>query len=370
MKIIQVVPSLPPLLSGIGDYALLLAKSLYEFYKIETVFIVVCSSWQDHEDKLGFLAYQCQARDSIYLFNLLSKTIHSHIHSSLDVQVPVLVHYSGYGFAKRGYPFWLVKSFQQLKNRYSNTFLLTFFHEIHVYRKIPPWTSGFWLSYPQKFAVEQLAKLSDESLTSKVEYRNRIYHLVGNSKRINCLPVFSTVGEPVNVKPLGMRNKAMVVFGSPTLRRKAYRQSFNALVRACKLLKVEYIIDIGTSLGFEIENLNGLPVRQMGVQSPQSISKILSDAFAGFLDYYQGYLAKSTIFAAYCSHGLLTVSPSQNDSLEDGIKSGENYLVLNELSIHPQQRELDLIANSGYRRYKKHNLATQTSVFSSLIQKN
>ena len=49
MQFIQIVPSLPPAISGVGDYAYLLAKQMRETKGIQTIFIVCDPTWKNAE---------------------------------------------------------------------------------------------------------------------------------------------------------------------------------------------------------------------------------------------------------------------------------------------------------------------------------
>jgi hypothetical protein len=47
LKIITIVPRLPPLVDGVGDYAFQLAQALRTHHQIETQFIVCDPDWED-----------------------------------------------------------------------------------------------------------------------------------------------------------------------------------------------------------------------------------------------------------------------------------------------------------------------------------
>jgi hypothetical protein len=51
----------------------------------------------------------------------------------------------------------------------------------------------------------------------------------------------------------------------------------------------------------------GVPVRASGVLPAVEVSDLLLGSVAGFLAYPPAFLPKSTIFAAYCAHGVLPV---------------------------------------------------------------
>src|SRR5262245_27172908 len=54
MEIIQIVPSFPPAVSGVGDYALLLANELRKAHNLHTRFIVGDSDWAGSPEADGF----------------------------------------------------------------------------------------------------------------------------------------------------------------------------------------------------------------------------------------------------------------------------------------------------------------------------
>ena len=88
----------------------------------------------------------------------------------------------------------------------------------------------------------------------------------------------------------------------------------------------------------------------------------MSSAIAGFLNYNPDFLAKSTIFAAYCAHGLLPISAKASSSVIDGIESGKHYWVLNEDKLK-DVKMLEAIANNAISWYRNHDLVNQSTVF-------
>src|SRR5438876_10815684 len=107
MEIIQIVPYSPPTLSGVGDYAFLLAQELRRAHDIKTRFIV---AEQDRENSIekaengnrkvereldGFPVHRLQQRSANELLCVLS---------AAGMTPTVLLHYVGYGYEKRGCP--------------------------------------------------------------------------------------------------------------------------------------------------------------------------------------------------------------------------------------------------------------------------
>jgi hypothetical protein len=350
--IIQIVPQLPPAINGVGDYAVNLACQLRKDWGIETKFIVGNPTWEGASTIEGFAVQK--------VFDYSSKTLSILLLNQSSLQIPVLLHYVGYGYAKRGCPVWLIEGLKSWKANNDNFHFVTMFHEIYASSK-KPWESSFWLSPLQKNLAVQIAKLSDRCLTSKQLYAEILYNLSGGKHtQIPTLPVFSNIGEPEQIPPLANRHRRMIVFGSARNRRRVYQESLTELIYACKLLEIEEIWDIGSSTGLKLSIINGLPVVEMGKQPAPEISNIMLNSLAGFFNYHPDFLGKSTIFAAYCAHGLLPVSAKGSKLPVDGIESGKHYWIPDSLN---NLDEVQAIAQNAHQWYQPHSLSLQAKTF-------
>ena len=350
--IVQVVPRLPPAIDGLGDYALSLAVQMRQDFGIETHFIVGDQKWVGGENIKGFHISKVSKQSAHTLFSLL----HEHF-----LHTPVLLHYVNYGYATRGCPIWLVQGLQRWRNTIVQPSLMTMFHEVYAYG-FPPWTSSFWLSPLQKQLASRLSKLSAHCFTSRKDYASLLYKLSqGKHSQISTLPVFSTVGEPKEILPLVKRSKKIVIFGGCAMRKNVYQNSLIELLCACQLLEIEEIIDIGPPIGLNLSTISRIPIIEMGRTSASKVSKILQHSLAGFFDYIPGYLAKSTIFAAYCSHGMLPISACYNPSELDGIKAGKQYWMPEKSTV--ELTKLQDIATCAYAWYQEHQLSVQARLF-------
>ncbi|MFB2773254.1 glycosyltransferase family 1 protein [Pelatocladus sp. BLCC-F211] len=367
LKIIQIVPQLPPFINGLGDYALNLARQLRKDYEIETTFIVGDRNWQGDTAIEDFSIQKVDTDSAEALLSLLSSDSNQSISAST---VPILLHYVGYGYAKKGCPVWLVQGLERWKAKHPNSQLVTMFHE--VYASGSPWTSAFWLSPLQQNLAGRLLKLSDRSLTSKVSYAETLYKLARvKQNSITSVPVFSNIGEPEYLLPLAKRTRRLVVFGHRNSRTQVYQQCHKALEQICQSLKIIEICDIGVSTGLGLSEINGIPIVEKGVVEATQVSKILLDSIAGFLNVPPPtYLAKSTIFAAYCAHKLIPCMVSSSTVPIDGLQGGKHYW-----STGDQSRQLYLdvgqeIADNAYTWYQTHNLSAQAKVFANCLLAN
>jgi hypothetical protein len=349
--LISIVPRLPPAIDGVGDYALNLARQMRKDFDIQTHFMVGNPTWSGAAEVEGFQVSQISDSSANTLLSKLSS----------DRLSQVLLHYVGYGYAKRGCPIWLVDGLQYWKSLNPQRSLVTMFHEISA--SGPPWTSAFWLSSLQRQLAARLAVMSDRCITSKQLYADIITQISkGKHHQVPFLPVFSNVGEPEQVLPLAERQKQLVIFGGVANRIRVYQESQSLLDQVCQILSIQEILDLGTPTGQTPKSIGVVPILELGQQPAEKISEIMSSAIAGFLNYNSDFLGKSTIFAAYCAHGLMPINAKGNNSITDEIKSGEHYWVPIEIELK-DVKMMQAIADNAHSWYSSHRLSTQSKTF-------
>lgn len=278
----------------------------------------------------------------------------------------VLLHYANYGYQERGCPVWLVEGIRRWAALGDGRRVATFFHEVNAFG--PPWRSSFWLSPLQRRLAAALAGMSAGLATSLELYREVLARWVPR-RRIEVLPVFSAVGEPAEVPPLASRQRRLVILGGPGTRRRAFREPAD-LAAACRALGVEEVLDIGPLPGEAPDlppaEIAGLPVRRCGVLPADEVSRLLLGARAGYLAYPPGFLPKSTVFAAYCAHGVVPVCAWPHPHGGGPPRAGEHYLTPRPAS---PLSEADLAALAARARawYGEHSLARQAPTLADLI---
>jgi hypothetical protein len=357
-----IVTSLPPAIDGVGDYALNLARQLRQDFGIETHFVVGEPTWEGAREIEGFPISVLPVRsNAAALSSLLNER---------PSPATVLLHYVGYGYARRGCPLWLVEGLRQWRTTGVSRFLVTMFHEIYACG--PPWSSSFWLSPLQRNLAFRLAQLSDGCLTSGQGYAKILQELSqGKQTEILTLPVFSTIGEPEQVPTLAERHRRLVVFGGRSQRLLVYQKSSSELSESCQRLGIEELWDIGPPTGLTLSTLKGVPVVEMGRQPAPQVREILLNSLAGFFNYNPDELAKSTIFAAYCAHGLLPVSPRSISLPIDGIIAGKHYWTTVDKTHNLNLPEgLQAIADNARAWYQTHNLSVQAKIFAAQLANN
>ncbi len=290
--VLQIVPYLPPSNSGVGDYALILARGLREKYDLETTFAV---------------AHPNAGQSDLEGFPVVSFTSHASgtLRATLTGCNRVLLHYVGYGYQKRGCPWWLMRGLSNWKKQASDPCLVTMFHEL--YASGPPWRSSFWMHPVQKYLCASLAGLSD-SCASNIPLGQQRLRLFHQKSDIMLLPVFSNVGEPEELTPWGERGASLALFGGEGNRRTAVTTDRTDLEAACRALNIRRILDIGPGI-LEDPAIDGVSWQPQGALPPREVSICLQESLAGFVSYPRALVGKSGIVAAYQSHGLPVILP-------------------------------------------------------------
>ena len=359
--IITIVPRLPPIIDGVGDYASLLANSLKINFGISTQFIACDPLKPVDTSNEEWSPIQLPDRTTRSLLHILEQ------YGELDT---ILLHYVGYGYAKRGCPLWLLDALKKWRSAKSNRRLIIVFHELYATSNLP-WNSQFWTSPIQQQIAKDLVDLADSVMTSNQLFGNLIQGLSNkHNGKIAILPVFSTIGECSAPLPLTKRQPWLVTFGNSSFRKSIYANSLEQLTTVCQQLDIKEIYDIGHNSSEIVRSIPAVKVNAMGVLPATEIAQIFSNARVGFINYPIPYVGKSTIFAAYCSYQLLSVFDNRNLANNlDGVKLDRHYW-----SVQNPDDLIDLdlaqsIANNAYQWYDLHNLDRVTIHFANLLSK-
>ncbi|WP_427311766.1 hypothetical protein [Cupriavidus sp. H39] len=271
----------------------------------------------------------------------------------------VILHYCGYGYARRGAPLWLLRRLREARPRMRR--LGIYFHEL--YADGAPWRSAFWLSPVQRYIAAELAALADFWVTNR-EGSARWLDTHAPARPHRVLPVFSNLGE--SGAQLRDRQAAVVLLGGPALRAQTYQEAGDALFdwvnRAGFTLH-----DVGPPLGDA-----GLAARVAhqgavvhGRVEAAEAARLLSASTYGVLAYPVDYAAKSGVFAAYCAHAVCPVLLSRHGGVHDGITPG-HYLP----SIPAMTTDLDAawrIGRAAHAWYAPHALRHHEAGFRELL---
>lgn len=281
--------------------------------------------------------------------------------------VTLLLHFSGYGFHRRGLCHWLLREVEQARAALGRELrVVTMFHEL--FASGPPWGSAFWLSSLQGAIAARLARLSDVAWTNTTNHARWLRREVQPGTPVVVRPVFSTVGEPAQVWAHARRLSRAVVFGAESTRRRAVGQLLRS-PRRLEQLGIGEIVEVGAGASVVQE----LPCRHLfvGRLDRPALEEILQCSAYGLLDYPSIHLGKSTVFAAYATHGCVALNTANSQVSADGLVRQRDYLAVGlELPIgmdwraHPDAR--DAIATNAWRWYQDHTLPRQADEFAEL----
>lgn len=300
IQLIHITPELPPTIGGIADYTAILSRRLAEVSGGAVEPALLQAGWReekaiDTEFPARDLGGQCSA-------GALAGAI-TDLVSTTKYKSVLLLEYSGYGYAKRGAPVWLLKGLQNVCGD-GKIPLVTMFHELYATGR--PWSSSFWLSPQQRYVAARLARLSSAVITNRQQSADWLKKYMSGDKPLHVQPVFSNVGEPETIPPFEEREPIAVIFGGKKMKQRLYTRKEPALEAFFKREGIERNIDIGSSVA-SITTFGNLPVQKKGFLRAEEISENLKIAKLGLLDYPAEYLTKSGIWAAYAAHGVPTL---------------------------------------------------------------
>lgn len=309
----------------------------------------------DYGDRI---AHELRAMRPVDVFAINKDCVH--VLQSSDVgNKTVFLQYSGYGYATRGAPKWLLEEICNLRSKGNSIGI--FFHEL--YAAGPPWRSQFWLSSFQKSIAFELASISDWWITNRQGSANLLNRFSGNKPHA-ILPVFSNVGEAN--EPYLTRLPKMIVFGSSELRESTYKRAGKKLFAWAKRNFIT-IHDIGSPITNKkiAEELLVAKVIIHGRMGCGEIETHFKDAAFGLVAYPTTHVAKSGVFAAYCAFGVCPILLSTTKSDCDKLISGINYL--SDIPFLLDFHAANKVGMAAWSWYKNHNLSKHVGVINSLI---
>jgi hypothetical protein len=281
MTLLHILPRQPDAIDGIGNYAATLGLELRSRYGVESVFI-------SSDSAAGSLSKAAQD-------------------SGAD---QVLVHYSGYGFHRRGIPWWLVKELKTIQAR-SCPSIAVFFHEI--WASGPPWRSAFYLQPLQQRIARQLYGLAEICFTSTPKMRR----LLEREKQLILAPIPSPfspgalLSHRANSGPL-----SFVIFGQEHTRQRSVRAHGPLLQRIAESSLLEGLVLVGKGAGPESCDFHAASefVPAASIKTPSNvagnrIAMVIAEADLALSFYPSNLVTKSTTIMAAFACGTPVLLP-------------------------------------------------------------
>lgn len=350
-KLLQIVPRLPPYSDGVGDYARLLAKQLSQSYQQETEFVAFRPGSKTPSQTDGFYTHRLFTHTADSFLALIPQDING-----------IILHYSNYPYleGKLDAPFWLTDALETLA-RQRTVPLVVMFHELPTLK----WKNFRALNPLQSLVSRRLAGIADAVITDSHHFKAHLEKWTNTS--VTCIPDFSTIGEPQpnQIQPLHKRKPQLVVFGGSD-RKRAYRD-LASLIQTCKALGIQEICDIGTPQHLDPNSFEPIVFKEMGFQPAKTVRQILLDSMAGLIDYsrFPGDLGKSSVFAAFCAHGLMPICTQYNPSEPDGAFMDKQYAIAGEHLSTWTAQQCQNVADQARAWYCQHSLDVNAKLFAS-----
>jgi len=356
--LIQVVARRTAEPDGVTNYALVLADALRAYRGANSVFLSGTPSVDAMPVEDGWKTVCVPKRKA----QMLADTVHF-LSAETNARAVVL-HFSGYGYQKRGVPLWLVKGLQIWTRRARRVPLLTIFHELYATGR--PWQSAFWVSPLQKQIARSILNLSSAAITPTDLYGKRLSEWRdGDAPKITPMPVFSNVGEPGCGSAPSARIAAAVVFGLAGVKDRLFGIYRSEIERIVSALGIEKIFDVGPRFSSMPRTLAGAPVISKGVLQQDAVSDLLQRARFGLVAYPLDFIGKSGVFAAYAAHGVVPIVLSDKQGAFDGLQPARHFL--DGLRLGNGAEDLASIQRKLFTWYTSHSVKVQADFLANAI---
>jgi hypothetical protein len=353
--IVQIVPRRVAQPEGIGDYATLLANSLFERAGCTSAFVLGTPAEVEPPVKDAWLNSPVTRRKGNALAKQLTRLCHETAANA------VVLHVAGYGYQKRGAPYWLLNGMKKWRQKQPRICLIGIFHELFAFNRV--WNSSFWLTRAQRYIASELWRLCDYGLTTNETYAGDLaaWRTITQSQ-LKVLPVVSNVGEPETVMPFLQRPAQMAVFGAAGVEQGIYSKPISEQSTAITTaLAIHNVIDIGERKMTVPGRLGPALVAPMGRLSGRLVSRHLLACRYGLLNYDVGRLGKSGVFAAYAAHGVIPICIGSRAVPTDGLEEGRHFL---RWPLERPALDLSEIQSNLMQWYYNHSIAKHADALS------
>jgi hypothetical protein len=349
MQLIQILPGLPPPTDGIGDYALKLARQFRDEHAIETMFLVVAPDWNGAPVN-GFEAISVRERTADALEASIRR-IEKRAGAGL---LPILVHFSVYGYQKRGCPFWFATGLERLHQQRRGSISIAF-HELenHGWK---PWSSTFWLPRIQRSLLMRIARVGSFRYTNADLNRQKLEHW--GAGPVALIPNFSGLGEPSQSPPFAHRQNDLVIFGRPEQRKSTYARAGHILSPLCRQIGITRILDIGSPVPETcIPQVTGVEIVCSGWVSEEQINGHMARAVGSFMQYPVPLLTKSSAHAAACASGAIpfVYDNARGQRSCPPLVSGEDFIRLQDDLSGLDLPPLEALSRRVFENYQTRN---------------
>jgi hypothetical protein len=360
-RLIQIVPIRARTSEGVGDYARIIAERMRADAGLETSFISCTPLPPERRRQDEWESIELPERSSRALTEALDALEARH------GAAPIILHLSGYGFDRRGAPFWLARALGAWRRRHPSARLAIVFHELFAIG--PVWTRLFWMGQVQRRVTRALQALSNGGITTVGRTLEWLSHGPAHAPPF-LFPCFATIGEPEGEVALASaRGNTLAIFGRASVLDEIYGQWAGPLAEFVRANKIAEVIDIGARPVPPPDRIGEAKVTQLGELGPEALHAHLARARYGMLRYDADWLPKSSILAAYCAHGVIPVCLSGQRGDGDGLLPGTNYLKIERDAAAPcpDISAIDQLQARAQAWYRPHSIGPTTALLRGLI---
>lgn len=360
ISVLQILPKVPPAVCGVGDYAWGLARSLKADHGIHSSFLCADTSWQEPAGGTEFPVQRLPFLSAGHLVDFLKQRT--------DEFSSVILHMSSYGFQKRGVPLWLANAWEKIALWPDRPRLLTMFHELAA--SGPVTSSAFWLRPLQQWVMRRIALASDGLRTNREGYAAWLRSIPGmKGREVVALPVYSNFGEPETLPPWNDRESAMFMFGWGIFNGESLGATVARAAAHCRRLGLTRLHVLGGGTLPDVQT-PGVELCGHGFMAADDISRLLLSCRVGYSAYNPEYFGKSTLMAAFASHGLGVICQGQRSLLEDGLQDGVHLLNESTLERTADGSKLPWAAMADALRgwYDRHSLALNAASYADQLR--
>jgi len=256
---------------------------------------------------------------------------------------------SCYSFARWGLCFWLVKAIREFRAANPAVRFVTMFHEL--WANGPLTTSAGWTMPFQRQIIKSVLNLSDAARTSRAKYRRHLQGLT-TTVPVSCGPIFSNFGEAEALPHFADRKSQILLFQPPPFDATSPSEYWAAWGHLREQLSGIPTVVAGRAKALPAD----ASIQRLGFVSNELGAQLLAESKFGLLEYFPGYLAKSSIFASFAAYGVTCFMPTANLCEDDGIHRGTHYLLPSDLANDSEPIQSGSIGANLFRWYEGHSI--------------
>ena len=301
-RVAIIVPQMPPSVDGVADYTY---QILCHSAKLEKSIIIVAKNLHKSKEHLAAYSILKLPRSSTQLSSLLDQ---------YNVNI-VLLHYSAFGFSKRGCPISLLRAIKVWKEKHPNNKLIFMVHELWYTTK--PWKLGFYSQLLHKWFLLLTLRQASKIFTSTDGYCDTLRKRFSSAK-VTVLPVGSNIIPKRQPSTQDKVRNTWILLGRQANRVSALQDFATWLPRLCDAGLLIQISVVGPTDNESLAELEYtllyslLPadkVVQYGALESVQLSNLLSTCEYGMFSQTPLSWQKSGIFMAYAAHCIVVVAP-------------------------------------------------------------